>query len=342
MTASTATAAATAARPAPAARPARAARAARARRAVTAAAAAAAAAGAAMLALAAAAPPASAAVQLGCAAVPSACCYPDATNSGVPAGTTLLAVPGQVSSGPGWHYVTSGYVAVTGAGAVLSGLYIPYNVDITASNVTIRNSKIVTAGSFAVSLRHTTGVTITHSAISGASATTGRAGVDISDIYGDSTGMTITGDNISNFKTAIQVTTGIISGNYIHDPGYVAGDHTNGIFDTGTTQALSITGNTILNSFGQTDAISLDDSAPNSPIANKTVTGNLLGGGSYTIYGGNSLGNTSTNMHIDNNRFSQAYYARSGQYGPVAYYTTGPASTWTGNFYDTTGASIPW
>jgi len=314
----------------------------RARLAVTAAAAATAVTGTTMLTLAMAAPAASAAVQLNCTAVPSACGYPDATNSGVPAGTTLLAVPGQVSSGPGWHYVTSGYVAVTGAGAVLSGLYIPYNVDITASGVTIKNSRIVTSGSFAVSLRHTSNVTITHSTISGANATSGRAGVDISDIYGDSTGMTITGDNLSNFKTAIQVTTGLISGNYIHDPGYVAGDHTNGIFDTGSTQALSITGNTILNSFGQTDAISLDDSTPNSPIANKTVTGNLLGGGSYTIYGGNSLGNTSTNMHIDNNRFSQAYYARSGQYGPVAYYTTSATNTWTGNFYDTTGASIPW
>ncbi len=315
-------------------------RTARARLAATAAVAATAVTGTAMLAL--AAPAASAAVQLNCTAVPSACGYPDATNSGVPAGTALLAVPGQVSSGLGWHYVSSGYVAVTGSGAVLSGLYIPYNVDVTASNVTIKNSKIVTSGSFVVSLRHTSNVTITHSTISGANATTGRAGVDISDIYGDSTGMNITGNNISNFKTAVQVTTGVISGNYIHDPGYVSGDHTNGIFDTGTTQALSITGNTILNSFGQTDAISLDDSTPYSPIANKTVTGNLLGGGSYTIYGGNSLGNTSTNMHIDNNRFSQAYFSRSGQYGPVAYYNTSATNTWTGNFYDSTGANIPW
>jgi hypothetical protein len=215
-------------------------------------------------------------------------------------------------------------------------------VDITASGVTIRNSQIVTAGSFAVSLRHTRNVTITHSTISGANATTGRAGVDITDVYGDSAGMTITGNNISRFKTAIQVTTGLIAGNYIHDPGYVAGDHTNGIFDTGSTQPLSITGNTILNNRDQTDAISLDDSTPNSPMANKTVTGNLLSGGSYTIYGGNSLGNTSTNMHIDNNRFSQAYFPRSGQSGPVAYYNTSATNTWTGNFYDTTGTTIPW
>jgi len=327
-------------RTASAARTARTARTARARVAATAAVAGAAVTGAAMLALALAGPAASAAVQVNCAAAPSACGYPDATNSGVPAGTTLLSVPGQVSSGPGWHYVSSGYVSVNGNGAVLSGLYIPCNVDVTASSVTIRNSRIVTSGSFAVSLRHTSGVTIAHSAISGVNAGTGRAGVAISDIYGDSTGMTITGNNIYNFKTAIGINTGVITGNYIHDPGYAAGDHTNGIFDTGTTQPLSVTGNTILNSFGQTDAISLDDSTPGSPIANKTITGNLLGGGGYTIYGGNTLGNTSTRMLIQNNRFSQAYFPRSGQWGPVAYFNTSATNIWSGNIWDHTGATI--
>src|ERR1700729_2930008 len=79
--------------------------------------------------------PAAAGVPLNCAAAPSKCGYPDATNSGVPAGTALKAVPGQVSSGPGWHYDSRGWVEVTGAGANLTGLSIPYNVDITASNV---------------------------------------------------------------------------------------------------------------------------------------------------------------------------------------------------------------
>ena len=42
-----------------------------------------------------------------CAATPSKCGYPDATNTGVPAGTTLKSVPAQVSSGPGWYYNTA-------------------------------------------------------------------------------------------------------------------------------------------------------------------------------------------------------------------------------------------
>ena len=279
--------------------------------------------------------------QVNCMTVPSKCGYPDATNTGVPAGTKLLSVPGQISSGPGWHYVSSGYVEVNGNGAVLSGLYIPYNLDITGSNVTVKNSRIVTSGYFAVSLRHTSGVTIENSTISGSNATTGRAGVDITDIYGDSTAMVIKSNNISNFKTAVQVSTGMVTGNYIHNPGYISGDHTNGIFDTGSTQPLSVTGNTIVNSFGQTDAISLDASQAGQVIANKTIENNLLAGGSYTIYGGNSLGNSSNHMLIKNNRFGQDYFAKSGQYGPVAYFTTSSTNIWSGNVWDSTGTAIP-
>jgi hypothetical protein len=329
---------------------ARTARAARARLAAVAATAGAAMTGAAMLALAIGGPAASAsvrtihkaAVQVNCSAVPSACGYPDATNSGVPGGFQLRVVPFQVSSGPGWHYVSSGgYVSVNGNGAVLSGLYIPYNVDITASNVTIANSRVVTGGSFAISLRHTSGVTIKNSTISGTNASTGRAGVGISDIYGDSTGMTVAGNNIYYFKTAIGINTGSITRNYVHNPGYANGDHTNGVFDTGSTQPLSIIGNTILNSFDQTDAISLDASTPGSAIANKTVEDNLLGGGGYTIYGGNTLGNTSSHMLIENNRFSQAYSAKGGHWGPVAYFNTSGTNVWSGNVWDSTGAIIP-
>ena len=82
---------------------------------------------------------AAAGAPLNCAAAPSKCGYPDATNSGVPAGTALKAVPGQVSSGPGWHYDSRGWVEVTGNGANLTGLSIPYNVDVTASNVTLNH-----------------------------------------------------------------------------------------------------------------------------------------------------------------------------------------------------------
>src|SRR5580692_4123219 len=82
--------------------------------------------------------PASASVLTNCAAKPSACGYPDATNSGVPSGTTLKTVPSQISSGPGWSWnATTSVLAVTGSGTVLTGLYIPGTLEIDASNVTV-------------------------------------------------------------------------------------------------------------------------------------------------------------------------------------------------------------
>jgi hypothetical protein len=287
---------------------------------------------------------ADAAALLNCAASPSACGYPDATNTGVPSGTTLLSVPGQVSSGPGWSYNAAGNdVVVTVNGTVLSGLYIPCNLMINASNVTVKDVQVVASGNFGISLTHTTGATIENSTISGQNATTGRVGSAIDDVYSDSTGITIENDNISNFKTGIQIQTGLVSGNYIHGPGYVSGDHTNGIFVNGGTQPMTIQDNTIFDSLGQTDAISLDSEGSGQPVANKTIENNFLAGGSYTIYGGDSLSNTISSILFEGNRFGQLYYTQGGQYGPIAYFTaTGTGgNVWSGNFWDTTGQAIP-
>ena len=283
-----------------------------------------------------------AAVLTNCAATPSRCSYPDATNTGVPSGLTLKSVPSQVSSGPGWHYNAAGNdVIVTVNGTVLSGLYIPYYLMINASNVTVNDVQVVTGGYYGIGLVHTTGVTIENSTISGANSTTGRVSYAIDDNYGDSTGMVIKDNNISYFKTGIQVSNGMIEGNYIHDPGYVAGDHTNGIFDNGSTQPLTIENNTIYDSLNQTDAISLDCSSAGSPVANKTVENNFLAGGDYAIYGGTSNGNTTSNIVIKGNRFGQLYYPKSGQYGPDAYFSAaGKGNVWSGNVWDSTGQTV--
>jgi hypothetical protein len=279
-----------------------------------------------------------------CAANLAACGYPTAASTGVPASTTLKTVGTQVTSGPGWTWnAAASELDVTGSNVTLSGLSVTGDVNITGNNVTLSNDQILSNGGYwAVKLEGVSGTTITNSTLGGTNTGSGRVGSAICDITGTSTGTTISNDNISYFKTAIQVSAGTISGNYIHDPGYVAGDHTNGILDVGTTQALSITGNTILINLGQTDAVSLDSTLSNQAVGNKTVSGNYLAGGSYDIYAGGARGDTTSNIRITNNRFGQAYYSTSGQYGPVAYFTaTDPGNTWTGNVWDSTGAAVP-
>jgi hypothetical protein len=286
--------------------------------------------------------PAGATVLTNCAANPVSCGYPGATNSGVPAGTTLKQVPGQVSSGPGWTYnATDNEVTVTGNGAVLSDLSIPYPVEIDASDVTVNDDQVVTSGAFAIDLRHTAGVTIENSTISGTNATSGRVDSAIDDVYGDSTAMTIKDNNISAFRTAMQISAGLVQGNYIHDPGYISGDHTNGIVTAGGTEPMTITDNTIFNSLGQTDAITLDAATAGATVSNKTIENNFLAGGGYSIYGGDGQNNPTANIVITGNRFGQLYYAKGGQFGPVAYYNpAGTGSTWTGNIWDTTAQTI--
>jgi Right handed beta helix region len=261
------------------------------------------------------------------------CRFPGPASTGVPASVSLRAVPGQVSSGPGWSYdPAAGSVNVTGDGAVLSGLAIDGTLNITASHVTVADDRITATGNFGISLRHTAGVTIEDSTISGQNATSGRVSYAIDDIYGDSAGTVITGNNISDWRVGINATTGQITGNYIHDPGYLAGDHTDGIYDQGGTGQLTISGNTVLNSLGQTCAIMLE-SAPGQPVANKTISGNLLAGGDYVIYAGGS-DRDSSHIVITGNRFGQQYYPASGRYGPVAQFQPdGTGNAWSGNVW---------
>lgn len=277
-----------------------------------------------------------------CGTSPSSCGYPDATNTGVPAGTALKTVPGQVSSGTGWHYDTRGWVQVDGAGAVLSGLYIPHNINVTAPNVTIKNVQVVISGQPGISIRHAAGVTIQDSTISGVNATTGRMLAGVKDMYGDSTGLTIQRNNISQAETGVQVESGLVRDNYIHNTGFIPGDHVNGVTSNGgVTALLTITHNTIFIDRSQTDAIGLFDDF--GVQANRTITNNLLAGGGYSIYGGQNPGTPApTGIQVTGNKIATIYYAKGGAYGPVtAFNSAGTGNTWTANTWDTTGQAIP-
>lgn len=278
-----------------------------------------------------------------CAASPHVCGFPDATNTGFSPTAHLLSVPSQVSSGPGWKYDPRGWVEVSGKGASLSGLYIPYNLDISASNVTINNVEVVETGNNpGISLRHTSDVTIEHSDISSPYNTgPNRLQVGIKDIFGDSTGTIINANNIWNTGTAIQISEGNLENNYIHNLGYNTGDHIDGIASDAGQAALTIVHNTVLNSLTQTCAICLFQDF--GPQFNATITGNLVAGGGYAVYGGANPGHpTPTNIVITNNRFSPMYYPHSGYYGTDAAVAAAGknGNVWSGNIWDNTGQPV--
>ncbi len=267
--------------------------------------------------------------------------FPDAS-AGVPAGTTLKTVPGQVSSGPGWAWnKADGYLEVSGNGADLTGLSVNGNIDISASNVTLNDVRLTAggAGSFGVTLRHTSDVTIENSTITGVNTTSKRLMVGIKDIFGDATGTVVDNDNIAKTSTGVQIYQGTIENNYIHNMGMIPTDHLNGLTTNGDNDPLLIQHNTILNSFGQTDAIGLFQDF--STVSNVTINDNFLAGGGYTIYGGMGSYGKSSGIVITNNIISTMYYPHGGYYGPVAYFDpTGTGNTWTGNTYSN-GTTIP-
>ena len=276
--------------------------------------------------------------QHNCADAPIRCGYPDAGNTGVPASVALKRIPEDVTSGPGWSYDSRGWVAIDTDGAVFDGYDLAIPVEVTAPNVVIRNCRVsVTGERIGIGLRHTNNVTIQDSQINSPNGGDNRLMVGIKDIYGDSTGLKILRTNIWNTSTAIQVESGLIRDNYIHDLGYKNGDHVNGTTSNGGTGLLTIDHNTVFNSYDQTDAISLFQDFGNQ--ANRTISNNLLAGGGYTIYAGANPGKLPTsNITITNNRISRKYFPNGGSFGPItAYNANGTGNSFTGNIWDDTG-----
>lgn len=268
--------------------------------------------------------------------------FPSSSNTGVPAGTPMKSVPSQASSGPGWAWNSSGgYLEVSGNGANLTGLKVNGNIDVSANNVTINDVKINCGGdgSMGISLRHTSNVTIKNSNINGLNTTSNRLMVGIKDIYGDATGTAVQNDNISKTSTAVQIYAGTIENNYIHQPGMTTGDHVNGVTTNGDDQPLLIQHNTILNNYGQTDAIGLFQDF--SAVSNVTINDNFLAGGGYTIYGGMGTHGKTSNIVITSNTISTMYNSKGGYYGAVtAFDPAGSGNVWSGNTFST-GQTIP-
>jgi hypothetical protein len=267
--------------------------------------------------------------------------FPSASDTGVPAGTALRRVPGQISHGPGWRFDPLGFVEVYGNDAVLNDLYIPYDINITGSGVTIDDVHVINGGrnAIGISLRHTRDVTIENSTISGVDTGAERMMTGIKDIFGDSTGLQVMYNNISEFETGIQIESGLIQGNYIHKPGFIAGDHTNGITSNGGRPGLlTIYHNTILNDRTQTDAIGLFEDF--GVQRNRRIVDNLLAGGGYAIYAGQKPGGPATsNIVITGNQISTRYYAKGGVYGcGVNFDAAGRRNIWSDNVWNVAGS----
>ena len=252
--------------------------------------------------------------------------YPNATNTGVPAGVALTP---------------SGALTLSTPGQVASGLIISGSVSINTSNVTLENCIIEGGGDFVVSVAGgLTGVVIQNCEIVGAGLS-GPAGTYGIYVEGDSQ-VTINADNIHDVGTGVIVSDGqiIVENSYIHDLNAGAGTHYNGISyfgGGGASFSLLIQNNSIINQQTQTDALMIQNYF--GAINNVTIRNNLLTGGSYPVYvQGNQNSSPVTNVSITNNDVAAN---GSAQGGPFDF--AGASPTVSGNVLDGTSlaAALP-
>jgi hypothetical protein len=224
-----------------------------------------------------------------CAAKPSGCGLPDATNTGVPAGTRLTVVTGDLT--------------VTKAGTVVDGKDIRGCVLVKAPNVTIRRSRVAcpsfyVIGSFTESYR-------------GGGLLVEDVEVDCKNTQGTgigSYGLTARRVNIHSCENGFDLDTDVtVVDSYIHDLYLTAAGHPDGI-QLAIGVRVTISHNTIFDP-GGTSAIISHPSTDSDVL----VSGNLMAGGAYTLY---CPRDSSRDYRVIDNRFSTLFSPKSGEYGP--------------------------
>ncbi|MBK7862812.1 MAG: hypothetical protein IPJ65_30240 [Archangiaceae bacterium] len=286
-----------------------------------------------------------------CAALPSACGYPDSTNTGPAPGTTFVKVPQQLTAGSGWAWEANfSRLRVTGSNAVLDGLEINGEMVIDAPGVTIKNSIISACGgqSGVITIRAGrpqdgylgTNASIIHNTIRCVGGT--RTAKGVIDAYGGGTGMLVKGNDISGVGNCVSMEAGgVAEDNWCHDLGHISGDHHSGFSNHGGASGVIFRHNTALlantptsGGGGLSGAITIyGDFARAQHV---TAQDNLLSGGAYTMYGG--INNEATyGDPLDVKLISNRLVCNRWVYGPMFVRATTIVS---GNFCDQNRAPV--
>jgi hypothetical protein len=247
--------------------------------------------------------------------------FPSALNTGVPAGTTLTP--------------STGNLTISTAGTVISGRQINGCVTVRASNVTIRNSKIVCDGQSAIW-----------------SGSTGLLIEDVDVECGNRVGQTaITPGNYTARRVDASKCENIfwasnnvlIENSYIHDPipcCIPGAPHTDSIQTPAGANNITIRHNTVFGGYiGQSNfgnSAITTAASPGDVATNMKVDNNLLAGGGYTVY---CPGGYSSSYSITNNRFTRIFVSTVGGFGPA--YRSCSDDIKSGNVYHETGGPVP-
>jgi hypothetical protein len=259
--------------------------------------------------------------QTNCIDKPSSCGYPDATNTGVPAGTTLTPRSGEVS--------------VTAAGTTVKDLAVSGEILVEADNTTLEDDEIiVSAGSGNRGIYIAPGVTgtvIDHDTCHGEGSGTQYC------VFNKDSSTKIEASYLYNCGECLNGP-GTVTNSFFDVTAVISGEHYEDIYYGGGEGPLIVNHDTMLNPQEQTATIFASNDFGDQTTL--TITNNLLAGGGYTLYGGASCttgecGAVKGPVTVTGNRFSNKYYPESGYYGIGAYFNNA-VTTWSGNFWDAT------
>lgn len=239
--------------------------------------------------------------------------YPDATCTGVPAGTTLTTM--------------GGFDATTN-GQVITGVDVTGCINVYAYGVTIKNSKVeciyIVLGSDADNLANPP-LIVQDVEID---CQQGYTGIRYENFEAYRV-------NIHNCENGLAMSTkAVLQDSYIHDLYECPTCHMDGI-ESAVGNNLTIRHNRILNPHPQTSAIGINDDPQSPTIHDTTIANNLLAGGGWTMYCPTT---TTNNFNITDNAFSTLYYPTVGSFGAET--GCGDTETFTGNFYYESGAPL--
>ena len=236
--------------------------------------------------------------------------WPNASNTGVPAGITLTLVNGDVT--------------LTTDGQVFDGYDVSGKVYVQANNVKISRSRIRNG----IQIRDWEGYSGLQVSDSELGPTTGSGGDD---------GIAFSSYsclrcNIHNFSDGGKINGNVlIQDSYLHDLWQLSGDHNDGLQNYAGSGDLTLRHNTIdghptnTSDFGNAAIFSAD-----YPTGTITVDNNLLSGGQFTLQALDNATYVVTNNHFVRNSYIYGTHR----------YTCSSCVTWSGNVFDDNGEAI--
>ena len=277
-----------------------------------------------------------------CFSNPSSCGYPDATNTGVPPGTTL----------------TNSDNVKLSAGQTLSNLNVTGSVDVTGPNVTIQNSRIHTTGggSGVTTINLENGATnfrLIDSEVYGNGSKTNAPESGVWNHY-NNPGARVIRSYIHGSPDNWEGRVDLVKDSYMIVDAEYSGAHSENIYICG--QNATVEHSTLYNESDETALIFGDGICGGGNTV--SVTDSLLAGGGFMLepnakgvsapvtITNNRVGRCLTSSHQDSGggyvcssgADSNGYWPRGGHYGISA--DLGNSATWSGNVWDDNGQAV--